>query len=56
MKTTWAKMLPEAGFRRAYERTPHDGGTRHDVNDWSRRPFTVNGRSYPMSLSLEAEK
>jgi predicted SAM-dependent methyltransferase len=50
------KLLLQAGFRRVYAWTPDDGGTGHDVNDWSRRPLLVNGRPYPVSLNLEAEK
>lgn len=50
------KLLLEAGFRRVYAWTPDDGGAGHDVNDWSRRSLMVNGRSYPVSLNLEAEK
>ena len=50
------KLLLQAGFRRVYAWAPDDGGTGHDVNDWSRRPLIVNGRSYPVSLNLEAEK
>lgn len=49
-------LLLEAGFRRVYEWIPDDGAVGHDVNDWSRRPLMVNGREYPISLNLEAEK
>ncbi len=50
------KLLLQAGFRRVQAWTPDDGGTGHDVNDWSRRPLLVDGRPYPVSLNLEAEK
>lgn len=49
-------LLLAAGFRRVTEWTPDDGGVGHDVNDWSRRPLLVDGRPYPVSLNLEAEK
>lgn len=49
-------LLLAAGFKRVHEWAPDDGGVAHDVNDWSRRPFVVEGRAYPVSLNLEAEK
>lgn len=49
-------LLLAAGFRQVREWAPDDGGVGHDVNDWSRRPFVVNGRAYPVSLNLEAER
>lgn len=51
-----SKLLRQAGFSRVYEWTPDDGGVSHDVNDWSRRPLLVDGKPYPVSLNLEAEK
>ncbi|HZV53736.1 MAG TPA: methyltransferase domain-containing protein [Rhodocyclaceae bacterium] len=49
-------LLLAAGFSRVHEWAPDDGGVAHDVIDWSRRPFLVNGRAYPVSLNLEAER
>lgn len=34
----------------------HFFGIGRDVDDRSRRPVTANGRIYPVSLNLEAEK
>lgn len=50
------KLLLQAGSRRVYEWIPDDGDTGPNVNDWSRRPLMVNGRSYPVGPNLEAEK
>lgn len=51
-----SSLLLAAGFSRVSEWAPDDGGSGHDVNDWSRRPLLVNGRPYPISLNLEATK
>jgi predicted SAM-dependent methyltransferase len=48
-------LLQQSGFARVSRWTPDDD-ERHQVNDWSRRPLIVAGRSYPVSLNIEAEK
>jgi hypothetical protein len=49
-------LLLQAGSCRVYEWTQDDGDTGLDVNDWSRRPLMLNGRSYTVSLNPEAER
>lgn len=50
------KLLLQTGSCRVYEWTQDDGDTGLDVNDWSRRPLMLNGRSYTVSLNPEAER
>ena len=50
------RLLLQAGFSRVHAWSPDDGGSGHDVNDWSRRPLLIEGKPYPVSLNLEAEK